>query len=63
MIRLTFSHVIEAQEVGQDGDDLRLSPGGWARFRAFAAQAELKSPVIAMASVLLTCEEFTFVLT
>jgi len=40
LIRLAFNHVIEAQEIGQDDADLRLSPEGWARFRTLMAQAE-----------------------
>lgn len=32
--------VVEAQEIGQDDDDLRFSPEGWARFHALMVQAE-----------------------
>jgi hypothetical protein len=41
VIQLALRHVVEAQEISQDDDDLRFSPGGWARFRALMAQAEV----------------------
>lgn len=40
LIRLALSHVIEAQEIGQDDDDIRLGPEGRTRIQALMAQAE-----------------------
>jgi hypothetical protein len=39
-MRLALRNAIEAQEIGQDDDDLWRSPEGWTRLQALMAQAE-----------------------
>jgi hypothetical protein len=40
VLQLALQDIIEAQEIGQDDDDLRLSSEGWTRFQALMAQAD-----------------------
>lgn len=39
LIQLALRHIIEAQEIGQDDDDLRFSREGWLRLRPLMVQA------------------------